>query len=99
MAKQRAQDFKDLVDQNFVSKHGYMEREQVRIEQEADLANLRSRVKEIEAALREAHSQRAALMAETKRMALDSISPMVNKKPLLWHKTYAKPIHVANSCN
>jgi hemolysin D len=74
IAKQRAQDFKNLVDQNFVSKHGYLEREQARIEQEADLANLRSRLKEIEAALREARGQRAELLAETQRVSLDSIT-------------------------
>lgn len=74
IAKQRAQDFKNLVDQNFVSKHGYLEREQARIEQEADLANLRSRLKEIEAALREARGQRDELLAETRRVSLDSIT-------------------------
>lgn len=74
MATQRAQDFKNLVDQNFVSKHGYLEREQVRIELEADLANLRSRLKEIDAALREARGQRAELLAETRRVSLGSIT-------------------------
>ncbi|MCO4089659.1 MAG: HlyD family type I secretion periplasmic adaptor subunit [Limnohabitans sp.] len=74
IARQRAQDFKNLVNQDFVSKHGYLEREQVRIEQEADLANLRSRLKEIEAALRDTRSLRAAMMAETRRINLDSIT-------------------------
>ena len=74
IAEQRAQDFKNLVDQNFVSRHGYLEREQARIEQESDLANLRSRLKEIEATLREVRGQGAELMAETRRASLDSIS-------------------------
>lgn len=74
IARQRAKDYKNLVDQDFVSRHGYLDREQARIEQEADLANLRSRLKEIEAALRETHGQRAALLAETRRANLDSIS-------------------------
>lgn len=74
IVRQRAQDFKNLVDQNFVSKHGYLEREQARIEQEADLANQRSRMKEIEAALREARGQRLEMIAETKRLSLDSIT-------------------------
>lgn len=73
IAQQRAQDFKNLVDQHFVSRHGYLEREQARIEQEADLANQRSRLKEIEAALRETRSQRSELSAETRRVTLDSI--------------------------
>ncbi|GAA4351466.1 HlyD family type I secretion periplasmic adaptor subunit [Variovorax defluvii] len=74
IAQQRARDFKHLVDQNFVSRHGYLEREQARIEQEADLANQRSRLMEIEAALREARGQREELTAETRRIALDSIA-------------------------
>lgn len=72
IAQQRAQDFKNLVDQNFVSRHGYLEREQVRIEQEADLANQRSRLREMEAGLREVQGQRQALLAETRRATLDS---------------------------
>jgi hemolysin D len=74
IAKQRAQDFKNLAAQNSVSKHEYLEREQARIEQEADLANLRSRLREIEAGLREARGQRAELLAETRRVSLDSIT-------------------------
>jgi hemolysin D len=74
IAKERAQDFKNLVDQNFVSRHGYLEREQVRIEQEADLANLRSRLKEIEAALREVRGQRDELVAQTRRASLDGVT-------------------------
>lgn len=74
IAKQRAQDFKNLADQNFVSKQGYLEREQARIEQEADLANLRSRLKEIKAALGEAQAQRTELLAEMRRTSLDSIT-------------------------
>jgi len=74
IAKQRAQDFRELLDRNFVSKHGYLELEQARIEQEADLANQRSRLKEIEAALREGLGQRAVMTAETRRVSLDSIT-------------------------
>lgn len=74
IARQRAEDFRQLVEQSFVSRHGYLEREQVRIEQEADLANQRSRLHEIEAALREARGQRTGLAAETRRAALDSVT-------------------------
>lgn len=74
IATQRAQDFKNLVDKNFVSKHGYLDREQARIEQEGDLANLRSRVREIAAGLQEARGQRSELIAEARRVSLDSIT-------------------------
>ena len=79
IAKQRAQDFKDLVEKNFISKHGYLEKEQARIEQEADLATQRSRLKELAASLQEARSQRAALVAETRRIALDSLNEAEQK--------------------
>lgn len=74
IATRRAQDFKDLVEKNFVSRHGYLEKEQLRIEQEADLATQRSRLKELAAALQEGRSQRAALVAETRRLTLDSLN-------------------------
>jgi len=74
IARQRARDFKHLAEDDFVSRHSYLEREQTRIEQEADLANQRSRMREIEAGLREALGQRAELTAETRRIAQDSIT-------------------------
>lgn len=79
IAHQRAQDFKDLVEKNFISKHGYLEKEQIRIEQEADLATQRSRLKELAAALLEGRSQRIALIAETRRLALDSLNEAEQK--------------------
>lgn len=79
IARQRAQDFKDLVDKNFISKHGYLEKEQVRIEQEGELAAQRSRLKELSAALLEAKGQRNAQIAETRRMALDSLNEAEQK--------------------
>lgn len=74
IARQRAQDYKDLVEKNFISRHGYLEKEQVRIEMEADLATQRSRLKELEAALREGRNQKTALVAQTRRLALDSLN-------------------------
>ncbi|QHE88058.1 HlyD family type I secretion periplasmic adaptor subunit [Hydrogenophaga sp. BPS33] len=74
MAQQRARDYQNLMAQNFVSRHGFMEHEQHRIEQEADLAAQRSRLREIEASLGEVRGQRQALIAETRRGTLDSIT-------------------------
>lgn len=79
IARQRAQDFKDLVEKNFISKHGYLEKEQARIEQEADLATQRSRIRELTAALQEGKGQRTALIAETRRLALDSLNDAEQK--------------------
>ncbi len=79
IAQQRAQDFKDLVEKNFISKHGFLEKEQIRIEQEGDLATQRSRLKELSAALQDAQGQRSALLAETRRLALDSLNEAEQK--------------------
>ncbi|MBK6906584.1 MAG: HlyD family type I secretion periplasmic adaptor subunit [Rhodocyclaceae bacterium] len=79
IARQRAQDFKDLVDKNFISKHGFLEKEQVRIETEGELATQQSRLRELAAALMEAKAQRTALLAETRRLALDSLNEAAQK--------------------
>ncbi|HYR05798.1 MAG TPA: HlyD family type I secretion periplasmic adaptor subunit, partial [Gallionella sp.] len=79
IARQREQDYKDLLDKNFISKHGYMEREQDRIEKEADLAAQRSKLTEIEAALRQTRSRKAELTAETRRLNLADINDGLQK--------------------
>jgi hemolysin D len=79
IARRRAQDFKDLVGRNFISEHGYLDKEQLRIEQEADLATQRSRLKELAASLQEGRSQRISLQAEAKRLALDSLNEAEQK--------------------
>lgn len=71
IARQRAEDYKKLVKENFISQHGYLEHEQARIEQEQDLASSRAKVQEIRAALAEAQQQQATLSAETRRQLLD----------------------------
>lgn len=73
IARRRATDFANLVEQNFVSRHGYLEKEQTRIEQEADLATQKSRLRELSAALAEGREQRRTLIAETRRSVLDSL--------------------------
>lgn len=72
IARQRARDYQDLLEKNFVSRHGFLEQEQARIEQEGDLATQQARLEEIRAALQEARAQRAALVAETRRATLDA---------------------------
>ena len=73
IVRERAGDFKGLAASNFVSRHRYLELEQARIEMAADLVSQRHRLKEIEAALEAARSQRRGLAAETRRLAQDSI--------------------------
>lgn len=71
IARKRAEDYRKLVKEKFMSQHGYLEREQTRIEQEQDLASSRSRIAEIRAALAEVQQQQATLTAETRRQLLD----------------------------
>ncbi len=70
MAKQREEDYKRLHEQNFMSKHGYMEREQERIERERDLAAAKSRAHELQAAINESQAQRHSLVAEFRKTVL-----------------------------
>jgi hemolysin D len=51
-----------------------MEKEQLRLEQEGELATQRSRASEIHAAVRESLAQRQALITETRRQLLDDWS-------------------------
>lgn len=74
LARQRAADYKDLVDKKFISKHGYLDKEVSRIEQEGDLATQKSRLQELAAALQEIRAQRFTQVAETRRIALDSLN-------------------------
>lgn len=71
IAKQRSEDYKNLLDKNFVSKHGYLQMEQARIEQERDLAAQKEKQAEILASRIEAERQKGRLIAETKRELLD----------------------------
>ncbi len=77
--QQRAQDFRDLVQSDFVSKHSYLEREQARLDIEGNLTNQRGRLAEVRAGLAEGASTLEALLAETRRTALDSYNDAEQK--------------------
>ncbi len=72
--QERAQDYKQLNERNFISRHAWIEKEQLRLEQEGELAMQRSRAAEIQASLRESLAQRQALLTETRRQLLDEYS-------------------------
>jgi hemolysin D len=74
IARERAQNYKDLLEKNFISRHGYLDREKERIELEQDLAVARAKVAEINAALLESRRLKSALIAETRRIALDELN-------------------------
>ncbi len=72
IAKRRAEDYKDLVKQNFMSQHGYLEKQQTSIEQERDHAYQEARVRELIAAIEETRTRRHSQTAEFERMAVGS---------------------------
>lgn len=74
LVSKQADDYKSLSQENFVSNHSYLEKEQARIEMQADLLTQRSRVKELSAALQSAQVAKEALVSETRRVQLDSIN-------------------------
>jgi hemolysin D len=79
IARQRAEDYKNLLDQNYISKHGYLDREQSRIEQERDLAASQSKAKELQAAIAIGLKQRLSLQAEFRRSLLNQLSDAQQK--------------------
>jgi hemolysin D len=79
IAQARAQDLKKLRQEGYISEHGMLDREQIRIETERDLAFQRSRYQEIEASLAESRQRSVALIAETRRASQSNIVEAENK--------------------
>jgi len=71
--RERAADYQRLLDQNFVSRHGYLDLEKERIAQEQDLAVQQSRVSELQAAIVSQQQLLQGLSAEFLRQQWDSI--------------------------
>lgn len=70
IAQRRAEDYKNLVAQKFVTEHAFLEKEQARIELERDLAYQQARINELAAAIEETRRRRATLTAEFERHAV-----------------------------
>lgn len=83
IAQRRAEDYKDLVKQKFVSQHGYLEREQARLEQEGDLAFQQAKAAELAAAVEEARKRRESLVAEFERSAVNAKTDADKRASLL----------------
>jgi hemolysin D len=71
IAQERAQNFKEMLAEQFVSRHAYLEKEQDRLDKEGELAAQTSRLKELEAAISRQKSQIESHEAEFRRTALD----------------------------
>ncbi len=83
LARGRAKDLQSLAQDGYVPQHAYLEKEQNRIEQEGDLANQRSRLSEIRAALGESRAHHISLLAEMRRTALDNLNDAEQKITVL----------------
>jgi hemolysin D len=83
IAQRRAEDYKSLVEQKFMSQHGYLEREQARIENERDLAFQRARVEQLAAAVEETRRRRESLVAEFERAAVNAKTDADKRAALL----------------
>jgi hemolysin D len=79
IARTREADFDELAAKNYVSRHEYLEKQQVRIEQEGELAAQKSRMGEIGAAIVSARRQREELVASTRRATLENLGNATQK--------------------
>ena len=73
IATTRANDYKDLLEKNYVARHDYLEKEQARIEMERDLAAAQAKLTELDAVLLTTRRQKEALTAETQHTQLDQL--------------------------
>lgn len=79
IARSREADFDELAAKNYVSRHEYLDKQQVRIEQEGELAAQKSRIGEIGAAILSARRQREELIASTRRATLENLGTATQK--------------------
>ncbi|KIP89045.1 MULTISPECIES: HlyD family type I secretion periplasmic adaptor subunit [Pseudomonas] len=71
ISRELAADYRGLLDKQFVAKHAYLEKEQILLNQERELAQQKARISELEAALKAAQQQRMGVLAQTRRAMLD----------------------------
>ena len=83
MAKTRETDYKKLVDQGFISGHATQDKTRERVELESDLATLRARLLEAQAAAQETQQATQALRAETQRNLSDRFAQADTKRKQL----------------
>lgn len=69
--QQRSDDYRRLLEKNYVSRHDYLQLQQQRIEMERDLSAQKARMEEIDAVLKESRERRKAMIAEMRRVQLE----------------------------
>lgn len=73
LALEREKDYADLYEKKVVSRHDYLEKQQLRFDAQSDLAAQQSRLQEIQAALTHQQRELNSARAEFRREALDKL--------------------------
>lgn len=71
ISRRLASDYKALLDEQYMARNAYLEKEQMRLDQERELATLKGRIVELSAARKAAESRHTSILAETRRAMLD----------------------------
>ncbi|QQE91069.1 HlyD family type I secretion periplasmic adaptor subunit [Azotobacter chroococcum] len=71
ISRRLASDYRQLLDEQYMTRNAYLEKEQLRLDQERELAALQGRIVELAAARKAAESRHAGILAETRRTMLD----------------------------
>ncbi len=74
IVRQRTEDYRGLAEKNFIAKHALLEKEQALVETQRDLAAEQSRTRQLEHAISQNQRERASLLAQTRRAALDQLN-------------------------
>jgi len=74
ITRELAEDYKQLLDKAYIGRHSYLEKEQLRLEQERELAIQHSRVLELQAARQQAQGRKHGIKAQTRRAMLDLLN-------------------------
>ncbi|UVK96695.1 HlyD family type I secretion periplasmic adaptor subunit [Pseudomonas sp. B21-048] len=71
ITRRLAEDYKELLDQQYVPRHAYLEKQQALLDQNRDMAVQQARVIELNASRKEAERRRQSILAQTRRTMLD----------------------------
>lgn len=71
ISRRLAEDYKTLLEQQFVPRHAYLEKQQALLDLERDLTVQQGRVIELKATKKEAERRREGILAQTRRAMLD----------------------------
>jgi hemolysin D len=74
IAQEKAENYHNLLERQFISRHAWLEQQTQSIELEQDLAASRAKAAEIRATLLEAERNQASAIAETRRRYLDELN-------------------------